>query len=57
MNCWHCGTELIWGGDHSIDEEDFPLEYDYIIYKQKDENNEVIKKYNIDPNKPNPIKV
>lgn len=16
MNCWHCGTELIWGGDH-----------------------------------------
>ena len=23
MNCWHCETELIWGGDHSID-EDFP---------------------------------
>ena len=22
MNCWHCQTELIWGGDHSIDEED-----------------------------------
>lgn len=22
MNCWHCGTELIWGGDHDIDEED-----------------------------------
>ena len=21
MNCWHCGTELIWGGDHDIDEE------------------------------------
>jgi hypothetical protein len=20
MNCWHCGTKLIWGGDH--DEED-----------------------------------
>jgi len=20
MNCWHCNTELIWGGDH--DEED-----------------------------------
>ena len=20
MNCWHCKTELIWGGDHSIDE-------------------------------------
>ena len=22
MNCWHCGTELIWGGDHDIDHED-----------------------------------
>ena len=21
MNCWHCKTELIWGGDHDIDEE------------------------------------
>ena len=19
MNCWHCGTELIWGGDHDLD--------------------------------------
>ena len=28
MNCWHCGTELIWGGDHSIDEEDFPCSSD-----------------------------
>jgi hypothetical protein len=18
MNCWHCGTELIWGGDHDV---------------------------------------
>ena len=18
MNCWHCGTELIWGGDHDL---------------------------------------
>ena len=27
MNCWHCGpgVQLIWGGDHSIDEEDFPI--------------------------------
>ena len=24
MNCWHCHTELIWGGDHSMDEEDYP---------------------------------
>ena len=23
MNCWHCGTELIWGGDHDIEEEGF----------------------------------
>jgi len=22
MNCWHCGTQLIWGGDHDIEEED-----------------------------------
>ena len=19
MNCWHCGTELIWGGDSDLD--------------------------------------
>ena len=27
MNCWHCGpdVQLIWGGDHSMDEEDFPV--------------------------------
>ena len=22
MNCWHCKKELIWGGDHNIDEEE-----------------------------------
>ena len=21
MNCWHCNTELIWGSDHDIEEE------------------------------------
>ena len=21
MNCWHCGHQLIWGGDHDIEEE------------------------------------
>ena len=21
MKCWHCKTELIWGGDHDIEEE------------------------------------
>ena len=22
MNCWHCHTRLIWGGDHDISDED-----------------------------------
>jgi hypothetical protein len=22
MNCWHCQTELIWGGDHDCDEDE-----------------------------------
>ena len=22
MNCWHCGTELIWGGDHDCEENE-----------------------------------
>ena len=26
MNCWHCNTELIWGGDHDCEEEE-----DYMI--------------------------
>jgi len=21
VNCWHCKTELIWGGDQDIDDE------------------------------------
>ena len=21
MNCWHCNHELIWGGEHDIEEE------------------------------------
>jgi len=21
MNCWHCQTELIWGGDHDCEED------------------------------------
>ena len=20
MNCWHCNTELIWGGDHTFED-------------------------------------
>ena len=22
MNCYHCGTELIWGGDHDCEEDE-----------------------------------
>jgi len=22
MNCWHCKTELIWGGDEDLDDDD-----------------------------------
>ena len=29
MNCWHCNTELIWGGDHDIDDVE-DKEYDMI---------------------------
>ena len=21
MNCWHCKAELIWGGDHDIEDD------------------------------------
>ena len=27
MNCYHCGHELIWGGDHDIDDVE---EYDMV---------------------------
>lgn len=22
MNCWHCGSTLIWGGDHDYENDD-----------------------------------
>ena len=26
MNCWHCDTKLIWGGDHDVeDHEEFMM--------------------------------
>jgi len=25
MNCWHCNTELIWGGDQDIDDEFYAM--------------------------------
>jgi len=31
MNCWHCDTKLIWGGDHDIDEDQTYLFGDYSI--------------------------
>ena len=30
MNCWHCKTELIWGGDADIEEVFFPILYEVI---------------------------
>ena len=29
MNCWHCNSEVIWGGDH--DYEDYGLEGEGIV--------------------------
>ncbi len=29
MDCWHCNTELIWGGDHSY--EDYGIDGDGIV--------------------------
>ena len=50
MNCWHCGTELIWGGDHDLDDYE-DMDYDIItnlscpkckchvdVYRPKEEN-------------------
>ena len=22
FTCWHCGSELVWGGDHDLEQED-----------------------------------
>ena len=29
LNCWHCGTQLIWGGD--FDGEDYGVQEEYSI--------------------------
>jgi len=29
MNCWHCDTKLIWGGDHDIEEDETYLFGEY----------------------------
>ena len=30
MNCWHCKKELIWGGDHDIEEWEWDGDYDIV---------------------------
>ena len=30
MKCWYCGTELIWGGDHDLDDSD-PSSTEYAV--------------------------
>lgn len=25
FNCWHCGNELVWGGDHDLEQEDYDI--------------------------------
>ena len=51
MKCWHCNTELIWGGDHDMEEnEDFIMETNLncpncntfvLVYLPKEKNNEL----------------
>ena len=56
MKCWHCGHDLIWGGDHDIDNDgdDFPLRGEGIVTNlscSNDECNthvEVYHYYNLD---------
>jgi len=26
LNCWHCNSELTWGGDHDIDDNTYSME-------------------------------
>ena len=50
MKCWHCKTELIWGGDHDCeDHEDFLMETNLscpncgtlvLVYLPKEEKDE-----------------
>ena len=35
MKCWHCNKELIWGGDHDIEERIKKESRDYIRKKGK----------------------
>jgi len=50
MRCWHCSNELIWGGDHDLEDNE---EYDMVtnlscnkcesyveVYRKKEDVNE-----------------
>ena len=57
MNCWHCKTELIWGGDHDIEEEDYAMvtnlscpECESIVYVYYPKENEDARLYSKDDN-------
>ena len=28
FDCWHCGSELVWGGDNDLD--DYTQDYDFV---------------------------
>jgi hypothetical protein len=56
MNCWHCNTKLIWGGDHDISDEDdfYRLVTNFScpkcnavvdVYYPKDEEQDVTRKH------------
>ena len=38
MNCWHCNTEVIWGGDHDMEEEEEDYCMSTYLPKDKEEN-------------------
>ena len=54
MKCWHCDENIIWGGDHDIEEDDYMSEKYlietnmscpncgsfYLVYYPKDKDNE-----------------
>ena len=57
MNCWHCKTELIWGGDHDIEEEDYAMvtnlscpECESIVYVYYPKEKEDARLYSKDDN-------
>jgi len=45
MNCWHCQTELIWGGDHDFDEDG--LEYDIVTNLSCPKCNSYVEVYHV----------